>query len=126
MPAVEFPDAEAIVVTFLTTRTASPVATKVPNPRPARYTRAWRTGGAAENRIVDKPIITVTCTAPNSTTASADAAAARSAFLNEAAAMPLVRKVEEVSGLYYDPDPDTSEDRYSFSMRLTVRGNRAP
>lgn len=124
MPAVEFADAEKLARDFLDPRTESPVATKVPDPRPERFTRAWRSGGAAQNRLVDQPIITVSCTAPDSVTASADANAARAAFLNEYSAMPLVRRVEEVSGVYFDPDPDTNEDRYSFSVRMTVRGRR--
>jgi len=124
MPAVEFPDAEKLARDFLAARLEPTVATKVPNPKPDRFVRAWRTGGVAENRVVDKPIITVTCTAPDSVTAAADAGAARSAFLNESAAMPLVRQIEEITGLYYDPDPDTNEDRYSFSVQMTVRGRR--
>lgn len=123
MPAVEFPDAEKLARDFLDVRIEPPVATKVPNPRPDRFVRAWRTGGVAENRVVDKPIITVSCTAPDSVTAAADAGAARAAFLNDYTAMPLVRRVE-VLGLYYDPDPDTNEDRYSFSVQMTVRGRR--
>lgn len=123
MPAVELPDVEELVGGFLRPRVTPPVASKVPSPRPARFVRAWRTGGDAENRVVDKPIVTVSCTAADSVTAAADAGDARSAFLNEYTAMPLVRRVE-VFGLYYDPDPDTNEDRYSFSVQLTVRGRR--
>lgn len=124
MPGVELVDAEAMAVDFLNSiSTDSPASTKVPNPRPARFTRAWRTGGAALNRLVDEPIITVTCEAGDSVTASSDATAARNAFLNGAVAMPLVRRVE-VMNLYYDPDPDTNEDRYTFAVRLRVRAAR--
>lgn len=121
MATVDFPDAEALVGGFLRSRLTPPVSTKVPNPRPKRFVRAWRTGGAALNRVVDQPQVTVTCTAPSSVTASDDARAARYALMNESSGMPLVRRVEDVSGVYYDPDPDTNEDRYSFTVRLTVR-----
>lgn len=121
MATIDFPDAEAMVGAFLRFRVTPPVSTKVPNPRPKRFVRAWRTGGSALNRIVDQPQITVTCTAATSVTASDDARAARFALLNESSSMPLVRGVEDVSGVYYDPDPDTNEDRYSFTVRLTVR-----
>ncbi|WP_336642054.1 hypothetical protein [Microbacterium sp. USHLN272] len=125
MPDVELPDAETLAVKFLKPRQPeSPVATKVPNPRPSRFTRAWRTGGAASSRVLDQPIITVTCTAADSVTASDDAKRARHAFLNDYTAMPLVRGVEEVTGLYYDPDPDTNEDRYTFAVRLRIRAGR--
>ena len=36
-------------------------------------------------------------------------------------AMPLVRGVDETSGPYFDPDPDTNIDRYSFTHQLSVR-----
>lgn len=121
MATIDFPDAESMVRIFLDSRLSVPVSTKVPSLRPKRFVRVWRTGGSALNRIVDQPQMTVTCTAATSVTASDDARAARYALLNESSGMPLVRHVEDVSGVYYDPDPDTNEDRYSFTVRLTVR-----
>lgn len=124
MAAVEFVDAEAMVVSFLGERLTPPVSTKVPNPRPARFVRAWRTGGYTANRVLEVVQVTVTCTAADSVTASADANAARSAFLNELGALPLVRGVEDLNGPYFDADPDTNEDRYSLTVRLRVRASR--
>ncbi|MFJ6547453.1 hypothetical protein [Microbacterium sp. NPDC091676] len=74
--------------------------------------------------MLDVPVITVSCAAPDAVTAAADAATARHALLNEYTAMPLVRSVSVFSGPYYDPDPDTNEDRYTFAVRLRVRGAR--
>lgn len=121
---VEFPDVEAMIGSFLRSRLPVPVSTKVPNPRPARFIRAWRTGGSAADRVVERAQVTVTCAAASSVQASDDARAARSALLNDYSSMPLVRGVEEVAGPYYDPDPDTNGDRYSMTFRLTVRGKR--
>lgn len=121
MPAGEFPDAEAMVVAFLNDRVDPPVATKVGNPRPSRYVRVWRTGGSATNRVLERVQITVTCGAGSSVTASQDAQSCRRALLNEYTAMPLVRGVTEITGPYYDPDPDTGTDRYSFTHELSVR-----
>lgn len=118
------PDVEAMVGAFLRSRMVPPVSTKVPNPRPARFIRAWRTGGAASNRVLEDAQITVTCAAPNSVQASDDARAARTFLLNDYTAMPLVRGVEEVTGPYFDPDPDTGGDRYSLTVRLRVRAAR--
>lgn len=122
MPPVELVDAEALCVTFVRSKISVPVATKTPSPRPARFVRVWRTGGAAVNRILDRPQITVTCTASDSVTASADATALRNAFFNDYTDMGLVRRVEEVAGVYFDPDPDTGADRYTFTVVLNVRG----
>lgn len=125
MPAVEFPDVEAMCLAFARTKTTATVGTKVKTPRPSRYARIWRTGGGALNRVLERVQITLTCGAvAGSVEALAIARDLRGAFLNEYTQMPLVRGVEEVSGPYYDPDPDTNEDRYSFTIQLMVRGKR--
>lgn len=124
MPPVDFQDVEAMVGAFLRSRLVPPVSTKVPNPRPPRFVRAWRTGGGSVNRALEVAQVTVTCSAASSVQASDDARAARYALENEYMAMPLVRGVENVSGPYFDPDPDTGGDRYTFTARLLVRGKR--
>lgn len=125
MPSVELPAAEAMAVAFArTVLPSTTVGTKVRKPRPVRYARVWRTGGGALNRAVERAQITVTCGATDALVASADASALRKAFLNDYTRMPLVRGVEEVTGLHYDPDPDTGEDRYTFTVALTIRGKR--
>ena len=130
MPAVELPDVEAMAVSFAQTRTTAVVATKVGNPRPPLYARVWRTGGGAVNRVVELAQITVTVGAAatagegGDVIASREAQKLRKAFLNDYTAMPLVRGVSETVGPYYDPDPDTGEDRYSFTLQLSVRGAR--
>lgn len=120
----EFPDVEALVGAFLRARIPVPVSTKVPSPRPTRFIRAWRTGGFASNRVLEDAQVTVTCAAANTIQASGDARAARSLLLNDYTSMPLVRGVEEITGPYFDPDPDTGGDRYSFTVRLRVRATR--
>jgi|GEM_PF-2299873 len=125
MGAVTFPDVETMCVAFAQTRTTADVATKIANPRPVRYARVWRTGGGAVNRVLERAQITVTCgSAVDDEDASAIARELRHAFLNGYASMPLVRGVDEVVGPYFDPDPDTGEDRYTFTLQLLVRGKR--
>ena len=122
---MRFPDAEALVLAFLKP-VVSPVAVhvKVPKTRPATFVRAWRSGGASINRVLDRPMITVQAWATDSVGASELAMACRDAFLHDYTRMPLVRGVEEVTGLYFDPDPDTGIDRYTFTIQLMVRGKR--
>lgn len=121
---VTLPDVEAMVIGFLNARLTPDFSTRVPKPRPARFGVVWRTGGGAANRVVERAQVTVTCWAADSVTASSDAGAARHELLNNYTGMPLVRGVEDVSGPYYDPDPDTGLPRYSFTMQLNVRGKR--
>ena len=122
---MRFPDAEALAITFLTSKVGVvPVASKVPATRPAKFVRVWRTGGASMNRILDRPILTVQAWAADTATASALAQDCREAFFDDYTQMPLVRGVEEVSGVYFDPDPSTGTDRYTFSVQLQVRAHR--
>lgn len=119
---MRFPDSEVLAVGLLKA-TVAPVRvlTKVPATRPAEFVRVWRTGGAAANRVLDQPMITVQAWGPN---ADALARKCREAFLSNSSLMPLVRGVEEVTGPYQDPDPATNSDRVTFTVQLQVRAAR--
>lgn len=117
-------DVEAMVIAFLKPRVDGGVGTKAPSPLPAAFTRVWRSGGTALNRIYESAMVTVTVWGTSTVDASQRAIDARNAFLHESSAMPLVRGVEESGGLYYDPDPTTGADRYTFTMTLKVRAAR--
>jgi hypothetical protein len=98
---------------------------KVPKERPATFLRVWRTGGAATNRVLDLPLITVESWSATSDKIAADNAnVARQLLLNASAVMPLVRGVEEVTGPFYDPDPVSGVTRYTFTVRMRVRATR--
>ena len=121
-------DVETMVATFLNSKVGPPVATRVMNPRPASFVRAWRTGGAASSRVLEQAQITVQAwgSSSNDTVTASDLAQeCRTALFNEYTGMPLVRGVEEVSGLYSDPDPTTGIARYTFTVSLTVRARRS-
>lgn len=121
---MSLPDVEAIVVQFLRGVTGVKVGTMVPNPRPTSFVRAWRSGGAAVNRVLDSANITVSAWAKTTGEASTLARECRTALLGAYTGMTLVRGVEEVGGLYFDPDPETGSPRYTFTVRLMVRANR--
>lgn len=122
---MRFPDVEAMVRGFLSMKVAPvKVHTKVPAARPETFVRAWRTGGAATNRVLEQPLVTVQAWAPNTVAASELARQCREAILNDYTLMPLVRGVEEVTGPYYDPDLSTGIDRYSLTIQLSVRAAR--
>lgn len=76
------------------------------------------------NRALDVPHITVIAWGMSTVDASELASVARAALLNDHVAMPLVRGVSEVGGLYYDPDPATGIDRYTFTVALRIRARR--
>jgi hypothetical protein len=122
------PDAEALVGTYLRANLGGvPVSSKVPDPRPAEFVKAWRTGGAARNRVYGDAQITVECWAASKGRASEIARTAQAYILNAAAAEGIseCRSVEGGS-LYYDPDPDGRAERYSFTCFLSLRAPRSP
>lgn len=87
--------------------------TEVPNPRPDVLLRTWRTGGTAVNRRLDSPIITCQLWHVSKTQAAEFAGELRDLFYNTWG-----RRMQEVSGLYYDPDPASEADRYTWSTQL--------
>ncbi|MGO1547921.1 hypothetical protein [Microbacterium gubbeenense] len=121
---MSFVDIDAMVRTFLLAHVPVPVHVSVPKTRPAEFIVARRNGGAAGNRVVDFPTVTVDVWAASSVRASELAEAARTAFLHSSLDMPLVRGVEELTGPYSVPDPESGTARYRFSVRLTVRAQR--
>ena len=126
---MRFPDVEALARTYLLTGTydgGAKVHIKVPSTRPESFLRVWRTGGAAVNRVLDQPLVTVESWSSKSDKIAVDNAnTARQLLLNASGVMPLVRGVEEVTGLYFDPDPVSGVTRYTFTVRLRVRATRA-
>jgi hypothetical protein len=122
---MRLPDVEALAISFLKTVVAPvKVATKVPDPRPTEFVRAYRTGGSALNRVLEEAQITVDSEAATAPAAFELASKCREAFLNDYSRMPLVRGANEVGGLYFSPDPDTNIPRYRFTVGLMVRAGR--
>lgn len=121
---MRFTDIESAVIAFLGERVDAPVSLRVPSARPPAFLRAWRNGGAAANRVLDQPQITVEAWASDDETAARLANEARDALLQQYTAMPLVRRVEDVTGPYFTPDEDTETPVYRFTVQLRVRAAR--
>lgn len=122
---MRLPDVEALVIAFLRP-VVSPVrvGANVPATRPDEFVRAYRTGGAALNRVLETANITIDVEAKSSVRAVELAQDCREALLNRSSEMPLVRGCDEVGGLYFTPDPDTNTPRYRFTVGLRVRAGR--
>jgi hypothetical protein len=110
-----FADVEATHVSWLTPIAALDVVTEVPVDRPAEFVRCWVTGGSAQQRVLDRPTMTVQSWAATSTAASGIATRCRDAFLARYGA------AAEITRPYFDPDPDTGLPRYTFSFRVRNR-----
>lgn len=111
-----FVDAEGAVAAFfrpMVEAAGGRSVTEVPNPRPPVLVRSWRTGGAAVNRRLDAPIITTQVW--HSTKVGAAELAGR---IRDDLHARWGRRLQEVSGVYYDPDPASEAHRYTFATQL--------
>lgn len=122
-------DVEGAAVGFLRAGLAArgktaTVATKVPATMPATMVRVSLTGGTRQNMVTDRPQLSVEVWAATSVTAS-DVARTAHGLMHSAAASVVggvwVRRVEEVGGVQFFPDPDTAAPRYQFTVRWHVR-----
>lgn len=127
--AAAFPDVEALLVPYLTGRLtargrAARVATKIPNPRPARLVKVTRTGGVRRNVVTDAPTVMVECWDVDDV-AAADLARIVRAEVHALAddAVPGVAYRSDVGGLANWPDHDSENSRYTFTVELLVRGS---
>lgn len=100
------------------------VATKVPATLPAEFVWVRRTGGPSMGRVVDMPQMAVTAWAADSVRAERLADLARQAFLDAPLGSNGVHSVD-ISSFYYDPDPDSRKDRYTFNAFTNVRAARS-
>lgn len=96
----------------------------VPGTVPARFIWVRRTGGPTMGRVVDKPQMAVTCWGGSKTDAMLLAEVTRQAFLDAPLGSNGVHSVD-ISSFYYDPDPDSRRDRYTFNAFTNVRAARS-
>lgn len=136
MEAAIFPDAESLLTSYLRTNLANPnllnesisVTTDVPNnPRPEEFIQIIRTGGPRMNIVADNPQITIDCWALNEERAYEIASYARaliealegSSYQNVA-----FYRMNEFSGPFSNPDPDSNIPRYTWTFTIGMRGTQ--
>lgn len=120
---MKFVDTEQMVRVFLRARTADTIEVTVPEDR-SQFTQVLRTGGTAVNRVLERAQFTIRGWGVHRTDAQKRAARARHALMNEYALMPLVRGVNEVQGITRNPDPESGQERYEFTVELMIRATR--
>lgn len=120
-----FRDVEGLLVALLRDA-ASPVKayTKVPATRPVEFFWVRRTGGPVTGRVLDQPQVTVTAWAGSSMRALELANVARQVLIDAAKGSNGIHRAQ-IGGLYFDPDPDSGVDRYTFTAFLNVRASRS-
>ncbi len=98
----------------------------VPNPRPAEFVVIERVGGPRANIAQDSAHLAVDCWSTSDVDAHnlaqivrARIAAMQGTVIDDQA----VGRVDELSGPSRNPDPVSSQDRYSFQVAVAVRGS---
>jgi len=123
-------DVEGAAIAYLTAELTSrgitaDVSVQVPDVMPAKMVRVSLTGGTRANVVTDRPQLTVECWAGSTVEASELARLCHGLMLaagGTSAGGIWVRKVEEVGGVQFLPDPDTNSPKYLFTVRWHVRG----
>lgn len=125
-----FPDAEDLLVQYLTTElTARDIAatahTRVPNPRPDSFVLVPRVGGTRRNLVVDSPMVGF------EVWGLTDKAACDLGRVVRALVFGLsghvisgvqCYRVDELVGLTNFPDGVSAQSRYVFTTTLSFRG----
>ena len=126
-----FPDVEAVTVAYLKAQLTAlddtaRVATYVPSPRPNRLVKVTRNGGAGDWPHTDRPLVVVQCWDTTTVAASTLASLVRGllwALPSDTTHGADVRRVNDVGGLAFFPDPATSLPRYQVSVQFHTRAH---
>ena len=117
-------DVEAVAVEALGAVLSVPVATRVPNPRPAAgNVRVTRTGGSSGNVVQDDATVLVECWGPDGVAAfelARSAWAYLSALEGSTVGGVWVYEVRPQGPVNF-PDPDTDSPRYQFVASIRCR-----
>lgn len=124
-----FPDPTALLIAHIAPLVApTPVASRVPNPRPAAFVQIRRGGGTATPPVRDSPAMDVLSWAPDQPTATATLATIRAAIW----ALPnvtdfgaTVYRVEERLGPSQINDPDTGTPLCWMTVVIDIRADDA-
>ncbi len=128
---VVMPDAVAVVIAVLSDYLpslgySSPVVVQaVPDPRPAEFVRVLRTGGRSATVASEEALVTIEAWSTFAQDAHDLAQAAKAIVMAMAPAVhegvPVYR-VLVVSGPALLPDPQSQQQRYTFSVAVHLRG----
>lgn len=123
-PTVIFPDAVALTISHLNDMLDVSVSHQVPNPRPSLFVTVLRTGGIASG-VVDQAQLTFECWSTSAYLAAQLATLVRAhvaAMAGEVIDGASVYRVEEFSGPQDLPDPQSTQQRWTFTAAVHVRG----
>jgi hypothetical protein len=101
----------------------------VPDPRPSRFVRLLRTGGARQWPVIDNVMVTIEAWAESDAHAALLAQSVRAvvnAMQGTVVDTVTIYTVTEFSGPANVPDPVSNQPRHSWTVELACRGASAP
>lgn len=123
-----FPDIEALLVSAVAADLGVPVSTRIPDERPDTFIRLVRVGGTRRGLVTDAAMVVFECWAPTGLAASTLARNAR-AFVHsldgEMVNGEWIRRVVDITGPQFYPDPESGASRYQFTIQIDTRGTAA-
>lgn len=129
--SILFPDAAALACTVLASGlpehgfAGTPTGTRVPAQRPAQFVRVLRTGGLMDTAVTDWAQLTIESWADEEETAQDLAQMCRALIMGSVGSTvngSTVIAYGEMSAPQNLPDPTSAQPRYSFTIRLRLRG----
>lgn len=125
---IEFPDAVELVLGAIAAELpAIPTGTRVPASRPAAFIVARRSGGERTSIVTDTAVVTVEAWSDGPAEA-ADLAEQCRAIIHAMEGSVVdgvpVYRVDDVGAPGDLPDPLSDQPRYTFSVLVTLRGER--
>jgi hypothetical protein len=123
---VAFPDVAGLVISYLDGLVADPVASRVPDPRPARFVQVRRIGGLAQEPVRDRARLDVHCwagTDPDAMALALDIRAHMWALSGTDLLGPMTYQVGEFLSPRHQDDDLTGNPRVWATYELTVRAD---
>lgn len=112
-------DIEQALIEWLPGKLGVPCFDDPPDDKPAEFVTVERTGGET-SLGVDRPLVAVQAWAGTRANASALAASARAALVNDSWEIAEVCRCA-VSSTYNFPDPDSRKARYQLDVEMVTR-----
>jgi hypothetical protein len=118
---IQFPDIEAALVRFLKAEGVT-ASTNYPKVESAEFATLFRSGGARSNPVTENALVVFEAWGSDKGKARALGERLRGLVGERVGIEANVKRVGEVGGLAWLPDPDNSKPRYTFTAEFRVKG----
>ena len=125
MTFIVFGDTVKLVINQIEAVLPVPVVAAIPNPRPDEFVLVRLLGGTQRNVVTDQPTMTVeafSATKPGAAALLQKARAVITQMPHDRSIDPPVYLVQEFAGPADLPDPESTQERHTYTVSVAVRG----